>query len=98
MAARLAGAGMKVAIVERDRFGGTCVNNGCTPTKAMVASAYAAHSGYDRRETSPRARRLTLRQGTEAQRVSDSEQPHAQTSLCARSVPITSSIVRSNQV
>jgi pyruvate/2-oxoglutarate dehydrogenase complex dihydrolipoamide dehydrogenase (E3) component len=43
MAARLAGAGMKVAIVERARFGGTCVNDGCTPTKAMVASAYCAH-------------------------------------------------------
>jgi pyruvate/2-oxoglutarate dehydrogenase complex dihydrolipoamide dehydrogenase (E3) component len=43
LAARLAGAGMKVAIVERHLFGGTCVNNGCTPTKAMVASAYAAH-------------------------------------------------------
>ena len=42
LAARLAGAGMKVAVVERDKFGGTCVNNGCTPTKALVASAYAA--------------------------------------------------------
>jgi pyruvate/2-oxoglutarate dehydrogenase complex dihydrolipoamide dehydrogenase (E3) component len=42
LTARLAGAGMKVAVVERDLFGGTCVNNGCTPTKAMVASAYAA--------------------------------------------------------
>lgn len=44
LAAKLAGAGMKVAIVERDKFGGTCVNNGCTPTKAMVASAYAART------------------------------------------------------
>jgi pyruvate/2-oxoglutarate dehydrogenase complex dihydrolipoamide dehydrogenase (E3) component len=43
LAARLARAGMKVAVIERDRFGGTCVNNGCTPTKALVASAYAAH-------------------------------------------------------
>jgi len=43
LAARLAGAGWKVAIVEKHKFGGTCVNNGCTPTKAMVASAYAAH-------------------------------------------------------
>lgn len=42
LAARLSRAGMKVAVVERDKFGGTCVNNGCTPTKAMVASAYAA--------------------------------------------------------
>ena len=38
-----AGAGMKVAVVEKHKFGGTCVNDGCTPTKAMVASAYAAH-------------------------------------------------------
>ena len=37
------GAGMSVAIVERHLFGGTCVNTGCIPTKAMVASAYAAH-------------------------------------------------------
>jgi pyruvate/2-oxoglutarate dehydrogenase complex dihydrolipoamide dehydrogenase (E3) component len=43
LAGRLAAAGMKVAIVERSRFGGTCVNTGCIPTKAMVASAYAAH-------------------------------------------------------
>ena len=42
LAARLSGAGMRVAVVERSRFGGTCVNDGCTPTKAMVASAYAA--------------------------------------------------------
>jgi pyruvate/2-oxoglutarate dehydrogenase complex dihydrolipoamide dehydrogenase (E3) component len=43
LAGRLAGAGWKVAVVEKHKFGGTCVNNGCTPTKAMVASAYAAH-------------------------------------------------------
>ncbi|MFQ5953613.1 MAG: mercuric reductase, partial [Kiloniellales bacterium] len=43
LAARLAGAGQKVAIIERKRFGGTCVNNGCTPTKTLVASARAAH-------------------------------------------------------
>lgn len=43
LAARLSKAGMKVAVVERKRFGGTCVNNGCIPTKTLVASAYAAH-------------------------------------------------------
>jgi len=43
LAARLAGAGRKVAIVERKDFGGTCVNTGCIPTKTLVASAYAAH-------------------------------------------------------
>jgi pyruvate/2-oxoglutarate dehydrogenase complex dihydrolipoamide dehydrogenase (E3) component len=43
LAKRLAGSGMNVAIIERKLFGGTCVNTGCTPTKALVASAYAAH-------------------------------------------------------
>jgi pyruvate/2-oxoglutarate dehydrogenase complex dihydrolipoamide dehydrogenase (E3) component len=43
LAGRLAGKGMKVAIVERHRFGGTCVNTGCIPTKTLVASARAAH-------------------------------------------------------
>ncbi|NRO96220.1 FAD-containing oxidoreductase [Paraburkholderia sp. NMBU_R16] len=43
LAARLSSAGMRVAIAERNLFGGTCVNTGCIPTKALVASAYAAH-------------------------------------------------------
>ena len=43
LARRLAGSGMKVAIIERARFGGTCINTGCTPTKTLAASAYAAH-------------------------------------------------------
>jgi pyruvate/2-oxoglutarate dehydrogenase complex dihydrolipoamide dehydrogenase (E3) component len=43
LAQRLAAAGRKVAIIERKLFGGTCVNTGCTPTKTLVASAYAAH-------------------------------------------------------
>jgi len=43
LAQRLTGAGMKVAIIERKLFGGTCVNTGCTPSKAMVASARVAH-------------------------------------------------------
>ncbi len=34
---------MKVAIIERKLFGGTCVNTGCIPSKTMIASAYAAH-------------------------------------------------------
>ncbi|WGD32128.1 FAD-containing oxidoreductase [Ancylobacter sp. WKF20] len=42
LAGRLTGAGMKVAVIERQHFGGTCVNTGCKPTKTMVASAYAA--------------------------------------------------------
>jgi pyruvate/2-oxoglutarate dehydrogenase complex dihydrolipoamide dehydrogenase (E3) component len=43
LAARLSAAGMTVAIIERGKFGGTCVNTGCIPTKTLVASAYAAH-------------------------------------------------------
>ncbi len=43
LAARFADAGKTVAIIERHKFGGTCVNTGCIPTKTMVASAYAAH-------------------------------------------------------
>ena len=42
LAVKLAGAGWKTAIIERSRFGGTCVNDGCIPTKTLVASAYAA--------------------------------------------------------
>jgi pyruvate/2-oxoglutarate dehydrogenase complex dihydrolipoamide dehydrogenase (E3) component len=43
LARRLVAAGRQVAIIERKLFGGTCVNTGCTPTKTLVASAYAAH-------------------------------------------------------
>ena len=43
LAQRLSDTGMKVAVVERKLFGGTCVNTGCIPTKTLVASAYAAH-------------------------------------------------------
>jgi pyruvate/2-oxoglutarate dehydrogenase complex dihydrolipoamide dehydrogenase (E3) component len=42
LAARLAGAGRTVALIERRRLGGTCVNDGCIPTKTLVASARAA--------------------------------------------------------
>jgi len=43
LAARLAASGRRTAIVERHSFGGTCVNTGCIPTKALVASARAIH-------------------------------------------------------
>jgi pyruvate/2-oxoglutarate dehydrogenase complex dihydrolipoamide dehydrogenase (E3) component len=42
LAGRLTGAGMSVAFIEREHFGGTCVNDGCTPTKALVSSAQTA--------------------------------------------------------
>ena len=43
LARRLAASGRQVAVIERGRFGGTCINTGCTPTKTLVASAYAVH-------------------------------------------------------
>jgi pyruvate/2-oxoglutarate dehydrogenase complex dihydrolipoamide dehydrogenase (E3) component len=43
LATALAKAGRRVALVERVHIGGTCVNEGCTPTKTMVASARVAH-------------------------------------------------------
>jgi pyruvate/2-oxoglutarate dehydrogenase complex dihydrolipoamide dehydrogenase (E3) component len=43
LAGRLTAAGQRVAIIERKLIGGTCVNNGCIPTKTLVASAHAAH-------------------------------------------------------
>src|SRR6201984_1488027 len=43
LARRLVAAGQKMAFIERKFFGSTCVNTGCTPTKALVASAYAAY-------------------------------------------------------
>ena len=39
----LAEAGMRTALVEREHVGGTCINEGCTPTKTMVASARVAY-------------------------------------------------------
>jgi pyruvate/2-oxoglutarate dehydrogenase complex dihydrolipoamide dehydrogenase (E3) component len=42
LARRLVAAGWTVAVIERKFFGGTCVNTGCTPTKTLIASAYAA--------------------------------------------------------
>ena len=50
MPARLASAGMAVAIIEHHKFDGTCVNTGCIPIKTLVASAYAtrlAHRGAE---------------------------------------------------
>lgn len=43
LAGALAQAGWKTALIEREHVGGTCINEGCTPTKTMVASARAAY-------------------------------------------------------
>ena len=50
LASALARAGWKTALIEREHVGGTCINEGCTPTKTMVASArvaYLARRGAD---------------------------------------------------
>jgi pyruvate/2-oxoglutarate dehydrogenase complex dihydrolipoamide dehydrogenase (E3) component len=49
LAKTLAQAGRRTALVEREHVGGTCYNEGCTPTKTMVASAKVAY--FDRRAT-----------------------------------------------
>ena len=43
LAGAFAKAGRRVALVEREHVGGTCVNEGCTPTKTMIASGRVAH-------------------------------------------------------
>jgi len=39
----LADRGRRMALIEKERLGGTCINTGCTPTKTMVAAAQVAH-------------------------------------------------------
>jgi pyruvate/2-oxoglutarate dehydrogenase complex dihydrolipoamide dehydrogenase (E3) component len=71
LASAFAGAGKRVAIVERDHVGGTCINEGCTPTKTMIASgrvAYLARRGADYGvQTGP----ITIDQKTIRQRKRD---------------------------
>src|SRR5712692_5452735 len=43
LAGALAKAGRRTALIEREHIGGTCINEGCTPTKTMVASARVAY-------------------------------------------------------
>ena len=86
LAKRLSDAGMSVAIVERHLFGGTCVNTGCIPTKAMVASAYAAQHGAARRRIRGRDRgrhhRRHARGQGEKGRASPSDRASASRRCC----------------
>src|SRR5947207_14454170 len=43
LAKKLARSGWKTALVEKKYIGGTCINNGCTPSKTMIASARVAY-------------------------------------------------------
>ena len=87
LAGRLTGAGMKVALVERKLFGGTCVNTGCMPTKTLVASAYAAHLA---RRAARLRRRLDgpvgvdMKRGEGARRRRRDERAHGVENVAAR--------------
>src|SRR5260221_859885 len=63
LSTELARAGWKTALIEREHVGGTCINEGCTPTKTMVASArvaYLARRGADYGvQTGPVTRAMT---------------------------------------
>ena len=50
LAKKLAKKGLKTAIIERRYIGGTCINDGCTPTKTMVASARMMHLAKQSKE------------------------------------------------
>src|SRR4030088_1778644 len=78
----LAGAGLRTALIERKHVGGTCINEGCTPTKTMVASGrvaylarraadYGVHTGpisVDLRRVRERKRKIvdSFRNGSQA--------------------------------
>src|SRR6185312_6608291 len=50
LAVKLANTGKKVAIIERNLFGGTCINTGCIPSKTLIASAYAVYQARHARD------------------------------------------------
>ena len=60
LAIALGGAGWKVAVIEREHVGGTCINVGCTPTKTMVASGRVAYLARRARDYGVNAGRVTV--------------------------------------
>ena len=85
LATALANAGRKTALIEREHVGGTCINEGCTPTKTMVASArvaYLARRGGDYGvDTGPDHGRYAARAPAQTRHCrqlsrNGSEQPH----------------------
>lgn len=74
LAIELAKAGMRIAMVERQHIGGTCVNEGCTPTKTMIASgrvAYLARRAADYGVHVPGGRDITVDMAKVRQRKRD---------------------------
>ncbi len=60
LAIALGRAGWKVAVIEREHVGGTCINVGCTPTKTMVASGRVAYLARRARDYGVNAGRVTV--------------------------------------
>src|SRR5258708_17050796 len=60
LALALARAGWKVAVIEREHVGGTCINVGCTPTKTMVASGRVAYLARRAKDYGVDAGRVTV--------------------------------------
>ena len=60
LAIALARAGRKVAVIEREQVGGTCINVGCTPTKTMVASGRVAYLARRAKDYGVNAGRVTV--------------------------------------
>src|SRR5579863_3123565 len=60
LAVKLAGRGEKVALVESNHLGGTCVNTGCTPTKTMIGSAQIAHYARNASRWGVRANNISV--------------------------------------
>jgi pyruvate/2-oxoglutarate dehydrogenase complex dihydrolipoamide dehydrogenase (E3) component len=60
LAKALAGAGRRTALIERAHVGGTCINEGCTPTKTMVASARVAYLARRARDYGVHAERIAI--------------------------------------
>ena len=65
----LAEAGWQVTLIEREHVGGTCVNEGCTPTKAMIASGHAAHLARSSQALGIRAQAVSVDLGQIVERV-----------------------------
>src|SRR2546426_12033377 len=60
LAIALARAGWKIAVIEREHVGGTCINVGCTPTKTMVASGRVAYLARRAKDYGVNAGRVTV--------------------------------------
>lgn len=86
LAHKLADQKWKVALIERDQLGGTCVNVGCTPTKTMIASARIAHYariatgfGVHTGSVEVRLKEVVRRKNKMVQQWRDGQQRHVDT-------------------